>query len=86
MATLHVGKSTPLSQLYEVHPLVSACSPKPQKSKEDVVRGGEKEKNREKPSKELEVCVLSRGGGKLATQSLTKPPGCALLSLHSNGW
>lgn len=63
MATLHVGKSTPLSQLYEARPLVSACCPKPQKSKGDVVRGGEKEKDREKPSKELDGCENERWRG-----------------------
>lgn len=63
MATLHVGKSTPLSQLYEVRPLVSVCCPKPQKSKGDVVRGGEKEKDREKPSKELDGCENERWRG-----------------------
>lgn len=47
LKALHVGKSFCHSQLHEGRPPVSACSPKPQKPKEEIARGVGTDKNRE---------------------------------------
>lgn len=78
LETLNVGKSNRHSQLHEGRLLVSVSSSKPQKPKEEVVGGGGTDQIWEKPCKELEVCVLARGGRKRVVQSLMRSPGCAL--------